>query len=187
MHPDVYIGITYLSRITRLEINGVFHEWMLTYIQSLRKNRRTYDWAQFISDPIYHAIEKKSRKFYMSSYIVYACAIKANIQVLNNVRLLGIEPSHNPVYVYFLRLEKNESMLYYKEVHDHFIMKLAHELEGRPDERVLEEVRKVLQCYGGSYIQFPKWSYLRAEGFSGEPFKLPKYPSVWAWLTEFYI
>lgn len=101
MHLNVYIGTTYLSRIAGLEISGVFHEWIFTYIQSLRKNKGTYDWAQFISDSIYHAIEETSGRFYMSSYMVYACTVKENIQGLNIVGLLGTEAGQNPVHAYF--------------------------------------------------------------------------------------
>lgn len=169
MHPNVYIGITYLNRIAGLEISGIFHEWMFTYIQSLRQNKGAYDWAQFISDSIHHAIEETLGNFYMSSYIVYACAVKAKIQGLNIVGIIGTKVGKNPIHAYFPQLEKKESVLHYKEVNDYFIMKLAQELEGRLGERLPEEVRKLIQCYGGWYIQFPTWSYLQNEDFQEGP------------------
>lgn len=105
IHPDVYIGITYLSRIAGLEISGVFHEWMFTYIQSLRHNKGTYDWALFISDSIHHAIEETSEHFYMSSYIVYACA-KSKHSRVEHCRTFGNRVTPQPNICIFPTVRK---------------------------------------------------------------------------------
>ena len=34
----------------------------------------------------------------------------------------------------------------------------------------------LVEEYGAWFIQFPTFSYIQAQGFSTEPYKLPKYP-----------
>lgn len=67
----------------------------------------------------------------MSSYLIYACVVKEIIQGLN---IVGIAVGMNLVYFYYPQLERDESMMYYKEFNYYFIMKITQELEGRVEK-----------------------------------------------------
>lgn len=104
LHLEVYGAITILSHIAELEVNGQFQEWMFAFIQGIRRNKGPSDWAQFMSDSIHEFVVNPSGKFYMFSYVIYVCAVKANIQGLNTIGILGIGLGENPVYAYYPQL-----------------------------------------------------------------------------------
>ena len=63
----------------------------------------------------------------------------------------------------------------FRRVNNVFLGKLVFELQGHENNRLSEEAMQAIQVYGCFYIQFPKFTYIRMGGYSGEPLKLPRY------------
>ena len=62
-------------------------------------------------------------------------------------------------------------------VNDIFAMCIVRTLQKRPHIRMSMGVMKLVKEYGAWFIQFPTFSYIRVQGFSIEPYKLPRYPT----------
>lgn len=63
----------------------------------------------------------------------------------------------------------------FRRVNDVFLGRLVFELRGHENRRLSKESMQAIKLYGGFYIQFPKFTYLRVGGFSSEPLRLPHY------------
>ena len=62
-------------------------------------------------------------------------------------------------------------------VNDVFSMRIVRTLQKRPHIRMSMGAMKLVEEYGAWFIQFPTFSYIRVQGFSTEPYKLPRYPT----------
>ena len=61
----------------------------------------------------------------------------------------------------------------FRKVHDVLIENVHVSLKKAPMPRLSSKAQKLVQQYGGYFIQFPKLTYLRIGGFEDEPMKLP--------------
>ena len=72
-------------------------------------------------------------------------------------------------------LHRNKALDKFKKVHDIFYRRLCSEMKSPSHHRLSPESQKLIQSFGNLYIQFPKFTYLRIEGFDEEPLCLPKF------------
>ena len=57
-----------------------------------------------------------------------------------------------------------------------FSMRIVRKLQKRLHIKMLVGAMKLVKEYGAWFIQFPMFSYIGVQGFSMEPYKLPRYP-----------
>ena len=62
-------------------------------------------------------------------------------------------------------------------VNDIFFMHIVRKLQKRLHIKMLVGAMKLVKEYGAWFIQFPTFSYIQVQGFSMEPYKLPRYPN----------
>lgn len=60
-------------------------------------------------------------------------------------------------------------------VNDTFTMYLTRLLQVEVHKRLSKEAMSLIEKYGSWYIQLPTFTYLRIQGFTFEPYKLPRY------------
>lgn len=110
----------------------------------------------------------------MTSYLVYATALMRHFLGLSTI----CDRSQVLVYNYFSQLTLSKSLHHFRRVNDaffaHYICLFDKELH---NERVSNEVWKVVSEYSWIFLQFPTFTYIRIGCFDREPFILPRYPS----------
>ena len=80
-----------------------------------------------------------------------------------------------PIHQYYHDLQEIELCKKFRTINDVFLGKLVFELQGHENNKLFDEGIQVIQVYGYFYIQFPKFTYLKIGGFSGEPLKFLRY------------
>lgn len=65
----------------------------------------------------------------------------------------------------------------YYRVNDAFIGHIIRLIAGDFERRVSLSARTLLKQYAFLFIKFPKFMYIRAQGFSERPNRLPRYPN----------
>ncbi|KAH9329023.1 hypothetical protein KI387_001131 [Taxus chinensis] len=171
--------------ITKLlcRINGEanthnFYSWMYAFIRTIEINKADsiINWAEIISDNIGEQLRsvRRTYNFKMTSYLVYAATSQGIFSKLDRRGIL----LKDPIFECYPQLTVPECHKDYKVVNDGFfygfICKLNSDLK---TNRVSKEAWEVVSQHGCIFIQFADFTYLRVTGFSGEPVKLPRYPS----------
>ena len=80
-----------------------------------------------------------------------------------------------PIYQYYNDLQEFSLCKEFRRVNDVFLGRLVFKLQGHENDRLSKQAMQAIQVYGCFYIQFPRFTYIRMGGFSGEPLKLPRY------------
>lgn len=55
-------------------------------------------------------------------------------------------------------------------------MYIVRIVQGGTHQRLMQEAKDLVRKFDSWYIQFPKFTYIRVQGFAGCPYKLPSYP-----------
>lgn len=63
------------------------------------------------------------------------------------------------------------------EVNDTFLIHITQTLQGGLHQRLSQESMDFISRFGYWYIQYPKFTYLRIQGFAESPYKLSVYPT----------
>lgn len=73
---------------------------------------------------------------------------------------------------------------HFKRANDAFLMYITRTLQGGTHQRLSPEAKSLISKYGSWFIQFPKFTYIRVQGFDGCLYRLPIYPTNWMVLLE---
>lgn len=119
---------------------------------------------------------KKTSKFYMKSYLVYSLAkwrqssglfVAPDEQLGRSLKVYDRYPQPQ-----FRNFKKE-----YCRVNDAFIGHTIRSLGGNFERRVSHSAWVFLKKYAFLFIQYPKFTYIRSQGFTERPNKLPQYPN----------
>lgn len=91
---DIQDLITLLSIMAGNKDASKFEPWMYEVIRHVKDGPTKIHWAIFISDKLGEHIQTFQifGLFFMSLYIIYSYAVRANIQGLNRIGVLGRNP-----------------------------------------------------------------------------------------------
>lgn len=95
--------ITLLRKLIGLPTSSIFEEYMWYFMEEILRGEEKFHWVKLISDNIHNQIflVKKTKEFYMTSYLVYLLAIKFPCKGLNFVRKFGTKKGKKPMYKYY--------------------------------------------------------------------------------------
>lgn len=113
----------------------------------------------------------------MTSYIVYLLEITFPYKGLNCVGELGTKKGYTPIYDCYPQLQYRNQKRDYKWGNDAFIMKIVQTLSKDYHKRMSLSVKAFIKNFEYWFIQFPKFTYIRAKGFSRFLYCFPRYPS----------
>lgn len=113
----------------------------------------------------------------MTPYIVYILASNFRYRDLTYLGLVGTSANQYKVYDYYPQLQIQNEMNHYKRINDAFIMFIVRALQRDLNIRLSSFVMDMIKRFGYWFIQFPKFTHFRMEGFLGAPYRLPKYPN----------
>ena len=119
------------------------------------------DWVGLISDNLNEQLMnlEHTRKFYMSSYVIYMLARRKNYDGLRCKGPIGSGTQHLKVHECYpqLHLYSKDD---YMRVNDVFTMCIVRTLQKRPHIRMSMGAMKLVEEYGAWFIQFPTFSYI---------------------------
>lgn len=116
------------------------------------------------------------RTFCMSSYLFYSLARTYRYRGLTCRGEVGNKENQFPVYDCYPQLHMEEKF-HFKGVNDTFFMHITRTLQGGLHQRLSQESMDFISRFKYWYIQYPKFTYIRIQGFSRSPYKLPTYPT----------
>ncbi|KAH9331307.1 hypothetical protein KI387_003415 [Taxus chinensis] len=148
---------------------------MYQFMVTIKKNQQGIDWGTLISNEIDSQMTTvlSTGKFYMFSYVAYAAAGMRSYPGLDTKG----SRTTNPVYKYYPQITKKGSKDHFRRVNDAFFYENICQLNpGLRKTRVSDEAWTEVSKWGCIFLQFKKFTYLRTVMYSGEPFRLPRYP-----------
>lgn len=181
-YEDYHDLVTMLSRVMGLPSAAFFQEWMVYFVEQILcgnkdvTTKATFYWGGIISDYFHEQFMnvKKSSKFY-NPYLVYSLAEKRQYN-----RLFGVPDEEHgrrlKAYDKYPQLQFRNFKEYFR-VNDAFIGHIIRLLGGDFERKVSHSAGAFLKQYTFLFIQFPKFTYIHAQGFTERPNKLPWYPN----------
>lgn len=174
MKPHIHDLVVLLHRVKGSADVCLFEEWMYRYIEIILKGEQWIDWAEIIAtslrSQLKHAKESKE-DFCMASYLTYCIACTYDLAALPH----EVWNEEMTIFQYCPLLQKDRVLEDFRKVHDILFENIYLALEGVQMPRLSSESLKLVQYYGSSFIQFPRFTYLRVERFEEEPVRLPRY------------
>lgn len=120
-------------------------------------------------------VVKKTSQFYITSYPVYLLVDCAQYKGL----FLAPNPALGRELNVYDRYPKLQFLNFkdYCRVNDALIHHIIRMLGGEFERRVSNSANAYIRRFSFMFIQFLKFTYILAEGFSKKPYKLPQYPN----------
>lgn len=170
--------IVLMNRVMGSPQGPPFEPWMYYFINEIITGVKMIDWAKIISNNLDVQLKnlEENMTFYMSSYLVYSLARTYRYRGLTCRGEVGNKENQFAVYDCYPQLHL-EGTLHFKRVNDAFMMHITRMLQGGLHQRLSQESKYLVSRFGYWYIQYPRFTYLRIQGFSGPPYKLPMYPT----------
>lgn len=103
--------------------------------------------------------------FYISSYVIYVLAWCYRYKGLICKGIVGNKDDQFKAYDCYPQLHMQEKS-HFKRVNDAFLMCITRTLQGGTHQRLTQEAKDLISRFGSWYIQFPRFTYLRIQGFT---------------------
>jgi len=176
-HPEIGYLIMFLNRMTGMPQSATFQPWMYSFIKSVLKGKMI-DWAGLISQSIHEQFINfaKTKTCHMSSYVVYLLARNEVYSGLTKKGEVGIGPNKYLSHQCYPQLHL-KSINHYTRFNDAFAMFVIKKLRGEFHKRLSNAAREFISAYGHWYTQHERYTYLRIQGFTSYPYRLPRYPT----------
>lgn len=167
---DIGDMIVLLNRIMGNPQGAPFEPWMYYFINEIMNGVKMIDWARMISDNLDSQLKnlEADRTFYMSSYLFYSLATTYRYRGLTCRGEVGNKENQFLVYDYYPQLHMEEKF-HFKRVNDTFLMHITRTLQGGLHQRLSQESMDFISRFGYWYIQYPKFTYIRIQGFPDLP------------------
>lgn len=169
--------IKMLSRVMGCSHTVNFETWMFFYIGEIMNANELIDWAKLINHYLHEQFkdlkERKSQSFFMSSYVIYMLARREGFDSLPAKGIMGCGPAQLKVHECYPQLHLH-NVSSYKLANDTFTMYLIRLVQKELHTRVPPQARALVQKYGATFLLFPKFTYIRMQGFSFQSHKLPR-------------
>lgn len=154
-----------------------FQDWIFYFIEEIIRGKEKFHWATMISNNLHEQFlaVKKTSQFYMTSYLVYL--------LVDPFPYKGLFVAQSPTPGRELKLYDRHMQLQYQNfkdyypVNDVFIRHIIKLLVGDFERRVTHSAHAFTHRFRFLFIHFPKFTYIRIEGFSERSYKLPWYPN----------
>jgi len=127
-----------LNQIMGQPTTSTFSPWMFKFILVVLKNKEMIDCAKLISDNLHERLTKvrETRRFYMTSYLVYVMARRAIYPSLTRVGTTRIALGQVKMYVLYPQLDLKESIKHYKRVNNAFLFYFIRTMEEDLNKRL---------------------------------------------------
>jgi hypothetical protein len=131
-------------------------------------------WARIISNEVSFQLENfhKTKKFYMTSYLVYAIVYFHVFEDFPQSR--NVNYNKDPVQFWYPSLWRHKAPYHFYQVQTAFLSTFKRMIHGSSTPRLSKEATTFLVGKGVFEVQ-DEFNYIRLYGFQGKPFLLPYY------------
>lgn len=151
---------------------------MFYFIETVTHGKNAITWARLISNNIDQHLRRlmRTRKFYMSSYVIYSIARNYEYLGLIYTGVVGRRPGQIKVYDCYPQLNHPPKQ-HYRNVNDASTMHIMRKLQGGLQERLSLEAQALVEQHSAWFIQFLKFTYIRVQGSLVPPYMLSFCPT----------
>lgn len=168
--------ILLLNRVMGSPKGQLFETWMYYFMDEITSRTKIFNWSRIISDSLHEQLMnlERTKTFHMISYIIYLLAATYRYSGLICKGIVGGGKNEFRSYDCYPQLQLKEKNF---RDHDAFLMYITRALQGGTHNRLSHESKSLISRYGSWFIQFPKFTYIKIQGFTGRPYRFPIYPT----------